>query len=179
MERKNVTDIFDVCTKSEKIQSIKKYEKSPDKKIIEEIIKFLDDDDIQVRGEAFSTLTLNTNDIKQFLIKSLNDPKKNIRAFTALILANRNDVTAADNIRSLTLDESSMVRSCALGALGFMKINNAKKEIHDCFFDTNLEVRKSALKAALDIGEIISENERKNLEIVKDDQIDFLLNKIK
>ena len=34
-----------------------------DQEIIQEIIKLFDDEDIEIRGEAFSTLFLNENDI--------------------------------------------------------------------------------------------------------------------
>jgi len=55
------------------------------------MISNLDDDDIEVRGEAFSSLVLNKNKISNFLINSLNATNKNIRGFMLLVLANRNE----------------------------------------------------------------------------------------
>ena len=43
-----------------------------------------------------------------------------------LVLANRNDVDAIPEIMKLAKDERSMVRSCALGALGYLKAHEAK-----------------------------------------------------
>ena len=93
--------------------------KIDDPKILEKIIVKLDDNDIQVRGEAFSSLVLNENEISNFLIKNLNSASKNIRGFTSLILANRNEKSAIAEIIKLVKDERSSVRSCAIGSLGF------------------------------------------------------------
>lgn len=46
-----------------------------------------------------------------------------------------------------------MVRSCAVGALGHMKANQACLAIRRCLDDSNLEVKKSAIKSAIDIGD--------------------------
>jgi len=71
----------------------------------------------------------------------------------------------------LSRDDSALVRSCALGALGYMKANQAKKIIHERLSDKNLEVKKSAIKAAIDIGEKFHKNELNNLEKETDDEI--------
>ena len=65
-----------------------------DPEIIQEIIQLFDDDDIEIRGEVFSTLFLNENDILKDLIRGLNHESKNVRAYTALVLANRNEKNA-------------------------------------------------------------------------------------
>ena len=39
-----------------------------DPNIIQEIIKLFDEDDIEIRGEVFSTLLLNQNDILKYLV---------------------------------------------------------------------------------------------------------------
>ena len=83
---------------------------------------------IQVRGEAFSSLVLNKNKISDLLIKNLNSASKNIRGFASLVLANRNEVDAIPEIIKLAKDERSMVRSCAIGALGSSKSYKKMKE---------------------------------------------------
>ena len=83
----------------------------------------------KVRGEAFSSLVLNKNKISNFLIENLNSASKNIRGFASLVLANRNDTNAIPEIIKLANDERSMVRSCAIGALGHLKAIEAKEII--------------------------------------------------
>jgi len=68
-----------------------------------------------------------------------------------------------------------MVRACALGALGFLKAKEATNEIHQCFSDSNLEVKKSALKAAMDIGDKIDDTEFDKLQTEKDEELKLLL----
>ena len=96
---------------------------------------------------------LNINDVSDILIESLKDPSKNVRGYSALVLANRNDKNAIPNISQLTDDESAMVRSCAVGALGYLKANEACLAIRKCLDDSNIEVIKSAIKSAIDIGD--------------------------
>ena len=143
--------------------------------IIREIISVLDDMEIQVRGEAFSALFLNSNDISEILISSLKDESRNVRGFCALILANRYDVNSVDSLIELTKDTSGMVRSCALGALGHLKAKNARKEIHAGIFDENIEVKKSAAFAKCLIEEEFSELEKNELENQNDDDFEKIL----
>ena len=110
----------------EKIQILEKLE-SANPEILDKIISKLDDDDIQVRGEAFSSLVLNKNKISNFLIKNLKSASKNIRGFSLLVLANRNEVDAIPEIIKLVEDERSMVRTCAIGALNFLKAKKKEK----------------------------------------------------
>ena len=93
------------------------------------IISKLDDSEIQIRGEAFSSLFLNKNDISQFLIDALSLENKNIKAFSALVLANRGDTNAIPTLELLAKDPSSMVRDCALGALEYLRADKFNKEI--------------------------------------------------
>jgi hypothetical protein len=44
-----------------------------------------------------------------------------------------------------------MVRSCAVGALGHLRANEASRAIQKCLDDSNIEVKKSAIKSAIDI----------------------------
>ena len=156
----------------EKIKILQTLDKTDNPKVLEKIISKLDDDDIQVRGEAFSLLILNENKISDFLIQNLNSTSKNIRGYAALVLANRDETNAIPNITKLAKDERSMVRSCAIGALGHLKAKEAKDVFLDSVSDTNLEVRKSALQAIINMKFPISEERIK--EISKDADSDLL-----
>ena len=170
-----INEKLDSDSKEEKIKILELLTSEEDPKIINKIISKLDDDDIQVRGEAFSSLVLNENKISKLLINNLRSPSKNIRGFSALILANRKDTDAISSIIELTKDSSSMVRACALGALGFLKANDASNAIHNCFSDSSLEVKKSAVKAAIDIGYKLPPEEIKEISKEKDDELEKLL----
>jgi HEAT repeat protein len=179
LSAKKIAMIFELGTKDEKISTLESLANTNVPEIINKVISKLDDADIEVRGEAFSSLVLNENNISKFLIQNLNSESKNIRGYSALVLANRRNMDAISEIINLTKDQSGMVRSCALGALGYLKANQASKVIHSCIFDSNLEVKKSALKAAIDIGEKISNEEIKELSKEKDPEIKKLLVQVK
>ena len=121
--------ILDSGTKDDKISILESLSQSSDQKIINKIIIKLDDSEIEVRGEAFSSLFLNKNDISQFLINALSLENKSVKAFAALVLANRGDTNAIPALESLSKDPSSMVRDCALGALEYLRTNKFNKEI--------------------------------------------------
>jgi HEAT repeat protein len=140
-------------SKEEKIRAIESLSNSSEPKTISLLVAALDDRDIEVRGEAFSSLVLNENDISSILIDALKSTSKNVRGYSALVLANRNDKNAVPNIAELTDDESAMVRSCAVGALGFLRAGEALAAIRKCLEDPNIEVKKSAIKSAIDIGD--------------------------
>jgi len=148
-----VESIMHSDSKEEKIKILELTCKCNDSTILNMIISALDDRDIQVRGEVFSALVLNENDISDILMQNLNDQSKNVRGFSVLVLANRNDRKAIPKIIDLTSDESAMVRSCAVGALGYLKAVEAVHVIQKCMEDPNPEVKKSAIKAAIDIGD--------------------------
>ena len=171
--------ILELGTSEEKIRILEILEYTDDFKIIKIIISCLDDPDIKVRGEAFSSLVLNKNKISNLLIKSLKDSSKNIRGFGALVLANRNDIISIPAIIDLVKDEHSMVRSCALGALGHLRAKEAKNTVHSCILDSNIEVRKSALQAMINLDEIISEKEILELSKEKDAELEQLIVKLK
>lgn len=145
--------IVESGSKEQKIKMLESLSDTDDAKTVSLIVSELDDVDIEVRGEAFSTLVLNQNDISGILIESLKDPRKNIRGFSALVLANRNNRNAIQRISQLIEDESAMVRSCAVGALGYLKANEACLAIRKCLDDSNIDVKKSAIKSAIDIGD--------------------------
>ncbi len=140
-------------SKEEKVKILESTCKCKDSAILNTIISALDDSDIEIRGEAFSALVLNENDISDALMQNLNSQSKNVRGYSVLVLANRNDRTAIPRMIDLTSDESAMVRSCAVGALGHLKVAEATPVIQKCMKDPNSEVRKSAIKAAIDIGD--------------------------
>ena len=171
--------ILDHGSKEEKIDVLESLIDINEPKIINKIISKLDDPDIEVRGEVFSSLVLNNNKITRFLIDNLNSESKNVRGFSALVLANRKELDAIPSLINLTKDSSSMVRSCAVGALGYLNAKNAQQAIHDCLFDSNVEVKKSALKAAIDIDYKISEKEINEITKESDDEITSLLTLVK
>jgi HEAT repeat protein len=179
MSDEKIIKIFESGTKKEKISALESCVNTKEPLIINKIISKLDDSDIEVRGEAFSSLVLNENNIASLLIQNLNSGSKNIRAYSALVLANRRNPEAISAISSLTKDQSGMVRACALGALGYLKAKQSSKEIHECFLDSNLEVKKSALKAAIDIGDKLSNEEIKILSLENDFEIEKLLQQSK
>ncbi|MDP3779753.1 MAG: HEAT repeat domain-containing protein [Nitrosopumilaceae archaeon] len=174
-----IIQILDLGSKKEKIDVLESLIDINEPQIINKIISKLDDPDIEVRGEVFSALVLNNNKIARFLIDNLNSESKNVRGFSALVLANRKDLDAIPSLINLTKDSSSMVRSCAVGALGYLNAKNAQQAIHDCLFDSNLEVKKSALKAAIDIDYKISEKEINEITKEGDDEITSLLTLVK
>ena len=124
-----IHEILNSGTRNDKINVLESLSHSDDQKIINEIITKLDDSEIEVRGEAFSSLFLNKNDISQFLIDSLSSKNKNVKAFSALVLANRGDRNAIHALELLTKDPNSMVSDCALGALEYLRINKDSKKI--------------------------------------------------
>ena len=135
---KNISKVLELGSCEEKIKILETLDSTDDPEILEKIISKLDDNDIQVRGEAFSSLVLNENKISNFLIKSLSSASKNIRGFTSLVLANRNETNAIPDIIKLTKDERSMVRECAIGALGYLKAQEAKETFLKSLSDSNL-----------------------------------------
>jgi HEAT repeat protein len=176
---KKILQTLDCGSKEEKIEILESLLSTNEPQIINKIISKLDDPDIEVRGEAFSALVLNNNKITRFLIDNLNSDSKNVRGFSALILANRKDVESIPSLINLTKDSSSMVRSCAVGALGYLNAKNTQQAIHDCLFDSNIEVKKSALKAAIDTDYKISESEINEIIKESDDEITSLLAQVK
>ena len=134
-----------------------------DPEIIQKMIELFDDDDIEIRGEVFSTLLLNQNEIFEELILGLGHESKNVRAYVALVLANRNEKNGIKEIRKLTNDPSGLVRTCAYGALGHLEVKESAKELHQGIFDSNLEAVKSAAYALARIDEKISDKEIEEL----------------
>jgi HEAT repeat protein len=124
-ESMRIREVLDYGTTKDKINILESLSQSSDQEIINKIITKLDDSEIEVRGEAFSSLFLNKNNISKFLIDALRSENKNIKAFSALVLANRGDVNAMPALELLAKDPDSMVESCALGALGYLRTNKA------------------------------------------------------
>ena len=123
-----IQEILDSGTNDDKISIIESLSQSSDQEVINKIITKLDDSEIEIRGEAFSSLFLNKNDISKFLIDALSSENKNIKAFSALVLSNRGDVNAIPALELLAKDSSSMVESCALGALEYLRTNKSSKK---------------------------------------------------
>ncbi|MCV0410409.1 HEAT repeat domain-containing protein [Nitrosopumilus sp.] len=175
----NISKVLESGNSQEKIKILETLDKTDNPIILEKIISKLNDDDIQVRGEAFSSLVLNKNNISNFLIKSLNSTSKNIRGFALLVLANRNETEAIPEIVKLVKDESSMVRSCAIGALRHLKAKEDKEIFLQSLLDSNLEVRKSALQAIIDLKISIPEDKRNEINKLKDLEMEKLISKLK
>ena len=114
-------------------------------------VSMLDDEDIRIRGEAFCALVMNRGQIAHALVKRLSDTSGNVRAFCALVLANRGDSDSAPHIVPLLDDSSAPVRNCALGALGYLGYWAAADRVALLLDDEDGEVRRSAAKAASDL----------------------------
>lgn len=175
IELENVAKILEVGSSEEKIRVLESLTNTDDAQIIQKVVSMLDDDSIKVRGEAFSCLVLNEKDILQFLIQSLNSPSKNIRGFGVLVLANRGELGAVPEISRLTADEHPMVRACAVGALGHLNAQDVNASIRRCLTDPDMEVKKSAIKAAIDIGESLSEKTIQEILQQKDSEVEKLV----
>ncbi|MEW6042952.1 MAG: HEAT repeat domain-containing protein [Thermoproteota archaeon] len=167
--------VMESGSKEEKIQVIESLSNSDDLEAVSLLVTALDDKDIEVRGEAFSSLVLNENDISSILVDALKSTSKNVRGYSTLVLANRHDKKAVHDIAKLTDDESAMVRSCAVGALGFLRASEALVAIRKCLEDPNVEVKKSAIKSSIDIGDkdLLSKLDR--LRTANDPEINSLL----
>ena len=164
---------------NEKIKILETLDNTDSPEILEIIISTLGDENIEVRGEAFSSLVLNKNKISNFLINGLNDVSENIRSSILLVLANRNEVSTIPEIMKLVKDERSIVRSCALGALRHLKAQEAKDIFLESLSDSNIEVRKNALQAIIDLKIIVPENKIEENFKEKDSEIEKMLSLIK
>jgi HEAT repeat protein len=174
-----ISKVLEFGSSNEKIKILETLGNTDNPDILEKIISKLDDDDIQVRGEAFSSLLLNKKKISNYLINNLNAANKNIRGFVSLVLANRNETSAIPEIIKLVNDERSMVRSCALGALGYLKAQEAQDIFLEALSDSNIEVRKSALQAIIDLKIIISEDKINENFKERDSEIEKMISLIK
>jgi HEAT repeat protein len=159
----NIIKILELGKSVEKIKILETLHNTNELKIVDQIILRLNDDSIQVRGEAFSALLLNQNQISKILIDNLKSSNKNIRGFTSLVLANRNEKSAIPEIIKLVEDKHGMVRSCAIGALGYLKAKKITDIILKLLSDSNVEVQKSALQAAIQTDIIVSTDKIKGI----------------
>ena len=175
----NISKVLELGSSKEKIKILETLDNVDNPEILEKIISQLDDEDIQVRGEAFSSLLLNKKKISDFLINNLNVTNKNIRGFASLVLANRNETSAIPEIIKLAKDEHFMVRSCALGALGYLKAKEAKDTFIEALSDSNIEVKKSALQAIIDLEIPISEKIINDNFKERDNEVEKMISLIK
>ena len=136
---------------SDKMRRLSDAALSADPASVECAVSMLDDEDIRIRGEAFCALVLNRGRIAHVLVRHLGDPSDNVRAFCALALANRGDLDSAPHIVPLLDDARASVRSCALGALGYLGYGAAAERAALLLDDENEEVRRSAAKAVSDL----------------------------
>ena len=175
----NILKILETGESQKKIEILRTLHNTDNLKILQQIISRLNDDSIQVRGEAFNALLLNQNKISKILIKNLNSTNKNIKGFTSLVLANRNDKDAIPEIIKIVNDKHERVRSCAIGALGYLKVENISEIILKLISDSSLEVEISALNAAIQTKISIPEQKIKEISKNDDVQIKNLLLKLK
>ncbi|MDC0605194.1 HEAT repeat domain-containing protein [Nitrosopumilus sp.] len=175
----DILKILESGTSKKKIEILETLNNTNNLKILQQIILRLNDDSIQVRGEAFNSLLLNQNKISKILIDNLNSPNKNIKGFTSLVLANRNEKSAIPEIMKIVNNEHGMVRSCAIGSLGYLKAEKSAKIILKALSDPNLEVQKSALQAAIQTNIFVTADKVKELSKNNDKQIKNLLLKLK
>jgi HEAT repeat protein len=172
----NVNDVLESLRNEDtKLSILPTLTQINDPKIIQEIIELFDNDHIEIRGEVFSTLFLNQNDILKELIIGLNHKSENVRAYVTLILANRKEKDAIKEIKKLTNDASDLVRTCAYGALGHFEMKESAKELHEGIFDSNIEAVKSAAYALSRIGEKISRKEIEELHKLDDPDFEKIL----
>lgn len=148
----NIQKILRSGNSTEKIRILQTARSVDDQDMLEEVVARLDDEDIRVRGEAFGLLVLTDGDVSGFLVSSMKSPSKNIRGFVALVLANRDDLSAIPEIAKLAGDESSMVRSCAIGALDHLKARQEADSFVKALSDPSQEVRNGALSAVIKMG---------------------------
>ncbi len=172
---KNALEILDKGSRQKKILTLELLQDTSDVQIIRKIISMLDDEDIRVRGEAFSSLVANTNQIAEHLIWGLNSDNKTIRGHLSLVLSNRRVYEAVPELIKLTSDEHPMVRSCALGALGHLGDSEAGDAIYGCLTDSDMEVKKCAIQAAIDIGLPLSDKMLKTILLKKDPEVEKLI----
>ncbi len=177
-ELAKIFQILDSGSIEDKIGVLESLSQTNNPEIIRKIILMLNDPEIRVRGEAFSSLCLNKNDISEFLIHGLSSENNNNKGFSSLVLANRSDSNAIPALELLIKDPSDMVRSCALGALGYLHSTQSSTKIRNCFTDEVLEVRKSALQAFFKINGNIFPSEVKELTKDADDELIYLIKKI-
>ena len=169
MEKRDVLKLLN--DEDSRLDILPKLTQTNDPEIIWEIISLFDAERIEIRGEVFSTLFLNENDILEQLLKGLKHESKNVRGYTLLVIANRNEKDAIKEITELTNDSSGLVRTCAYGALGHLKVKESSKELHQGIFDSNLEAVKSAAYALARINEKISQEEIDSMKRLE--RIDF------
>ena len=169
LEKRDVLKLLN--DEDSRLDILPKLTQTNDPEIIWEIISLFDAEKIEVRGEVFSTLFLNENDILEQLLKGLKHESKNVRGYTLLVIANRNEKDATKEITEMTNDSSGLVRTCAYGALGHLKVKESSKELHQGIFDSNLEAVKSAAYALSRINEKISQEEIDSMQRLE--RIDF------
>ena len=172
-------EILEKGTSKEKIKILETLEQTNDPIMLEKIISKISDENIQVRGEAFSALLLNKNNISRILIKNLNSANENIRGYLSLVLANRNETSSIPEIMRLVKDERSIVRACALGALGYLRAQEAEKIFLNSLSDPNMEVRKSGLQAIIELNILISEEQIKQILKEKDYEIEKMISQLR
>ncbi len=174
----NILKILELGNDSEKIRILESQDQTDEPEILKKIVLTLDDKEIKVRGEAYSSLLLNKNEILDFLIGDLNTGSENMKCSILLILANRNETPSIPSVLNLVKDDSPHVRSCAIGALGHLKYQQNDSIFIEALSDPNIEVRKSALQAIIDLNVLVSKQKMNKILEEKDNEIKNMLSLI-
>lgn len=154
-------------------------------RLVDTVASALGDEDVEVSGEAFYLLVASGADIGRRIAPLLASPSRAARARGALVLANRGDMPRAGEVARLARDESATVRSAAMGALGHMAVraapgplpdaDAAAEAVRSCLGDGSVEVRRSALQAAVHLGMDLAAAEMSCLAAAADAEIDRML----
>ncbi|QMU55505.1 MAG: HEAT repeat domain-containing protein [Nitrosopumilus sp.] len=174
----NVLKNLEFGNSNEKIKTLESLDSTDNPEVLRKIVSKLDDTDIKVRGEAFSSLVLNKNKIVDFLIDDLNSESENMKCSILLILGNRNEISSIPDIIKLVKDKKPAVRSCAIGTLGHLQAQKNSSVFREALSDSNIEVRKSALQAIIDLKITVSKNEIKNILKENDSEIEKMISLI-
>ncbi len=148
---RDIIRVLETGTSEAKINALESLDSIDDHVVLSKMIELLNDSDIRVRGEAFAALTLNSNDITEILLRGLRSESVNARSCILLVLANREEKRVIPKIIHCTDDTSSVVRSCAAGALRHLGATNVEQIFYKLVSDPKIEVRESALYGLIDL----------------------------
>ena len=144
----DISKILESKNSQEKIRILETLHDINNLKILQQIISRLNDNSIQVRGEAFNSLLLNQNDISKILIDNLNSSNKNIKSFTALVLANRNEKKAIPDIIKLVDNEHGMVRILCNWISRISKSRSNYRYYFECIFRFQFRCTKKCITSS-------------------------------
>ncbi|HMM59769.1 MAG TPA: hypothetical protein PKC25_06505, partial [Candidatus Rifleibacterium sp.] len=109
--------------------------------------------------EAVSLLKIPALEMKRKLKKFYGHPNNRVRANLCIALANADAEAVTEELAAMLLSRDAPTRRSAAYVLA--RINNPKREeyVHQLLADENFGVRKMALKAALELGDMVGVRE--------------------